>query len=215
MKFLPMEIQYLYFILLLPFVFFVIFTLFRIGVSKKVIDYNNLPPKKQVNRKKNSVTYGFPYIFLDIKYIVKRLLNFFYLILAKKIPLSQLRIIMHRCRGTTIGNNVVMSPNVDIDSTFPELVYIGNNVGIGHNAIIIAHSYPASAFTKIIESYSAPTIIEDDTMLGINTIIFPGVKIGEGSIVFAGSVVDSDVEPRTIVRGNPAKVVGKLPKLRR
>lgn len=50
-------------------------------------------------------------------------------------------------------------------------------------------------------------IIEDCVWIGANSIILPGVKIGRGAIVSAGSVVCEDVPAMTIVRGNPAKVI--------
>ena len=49
--------------------------------------------------------------------------------------------------------------------------------------------------------------IEDCVWIGANSIILPGVKIGRGAIVSAGSVVCEDVPAMTIVRGNPAKVI--------
>jgi len=53
------------------------------------------------------------------------------------------------------------------------------------------------------------TIIESDAWIGMNAMIMPGVTIGEGAIVAAGSVVTKDVAPYTIVGGNPAKEVKK------
>ena len=57
------------------------------------------------------------------------------------------------------------------------------------------------------ESFYGKTIIEDDVWIGARSIILPGRKIGEGSIVAAGSVVTKDVEPFSIVGGNPAKLI--------
>ena len=53
-----------------------------------------------------------------------------------------------------------------------------------------------------------PIIIEDDVWIGARVIILPGRRIGRGSIVGAGSVITKDVEPFSIVGGNPAQVVG-------
>lgn len=52
-----------------------------------------------------------------------------------------------------------------------------------------------------------PTYIGDDVWIGTHTIIMTGVKIGNGAIVAAGSVVTKDVEPYTIVGGVPAKFI--------
>ncbi|MCH5225010.1 MAG: acyltransferase [Muribaculaceae bacterium] len=59
-------------------------------------------------------------------------------------------------------------------------------------------------WSKVI---TKPIIIEDDVWIGFNCIILKGVKIGEGAIVAAGSVVTKDVQPWTMVGGNPAKLI--------
>ena len=53
------------------------------------------------------------------------------------------------------------------------------------------------------------TIIGNDVWIGQNATILPGVRIGDGAIIGANSVVGSNVEPYTIVVGNPAKVLRK------
>jgi acetyltransferase-like isoleucine patch superfamily enzyme len=57
-----------------------------------------------------------------------------------------------------------------------------------------------------------PIVIRDGVWIGRQSIIFPGVKIGEGSVVSAGSVVRSHVPPFSVVAGNPAKVMFRLKK---
>ncbi|MEK4484307.1 CatB-related O-acetyltransferase [Psychrobacillus sp. FSL H8-0484] len=97
---------------------------------------------------------------------------------------------------------------------------IGNYVCIASGVIILMggnhnhHSewitvYP---FVEQIETSYEPkgdTIIENDAWIGMNAMIMPGVTIGEGAIVAAGSVVAKDVPPYTIVGGNPAKEIKK------
>lgn len=53
------------------------------------------------------------------------------------------------------------------------------------------------------------TVIGNDVWIGQNTVILPGVHIGDGAIIGANSVVGSNVEPYTIVAGNPARVIRK------
>ena len=57
-----------------------------------------------------------------------------------------------------------------------------------------------------------PVVIGDGVWIGLRCIIFPGVKIGDGSVVSAGSVVRSHVPPYSVVAGNPAKVMFRLKK---
>ncbi|BCW49580.1 hypothetical protein StoSoilB13_19220 [Arthrobacter sp. StoSoilB13] len=51
--------------------------------------------------------------------------------------------------------------------------------------------------------------IENDAWIGASAIVLGGVTVGEGAVVGAGSVVTKDVEPYSIVVGNPARMIGK------
>ena len=57
--------------------------------------------------------------------------------------------------------------------------------------------------------FKGDTVIVNDVWIGQNAVILPGVHIGDGAIIGANSVVGSNVEPYTIVAGNPAKVLRK------
>ena len=99
-------------------------------------------------------------------------------------------------------------------------LYIGNYVCIGAETIIVMggnnthrndwfSNYPF--MSKIKEAYQSKgeTIIEDGVWIGMRSMIMPGVKIGEGAVIAAGSVVVKDVAPYTIVGGNPAREIKK------
>jgi acetyltransferase-like isoleucine patch superfamily enzyme len=85
-----------------------------------------------------------------------------------------------------------------IETAYPSLIRIGNNVTIGLRTTIIAH------FQEI-----AGVTIEDDVYIGACALILPGITIGHGAVVAAGSVVTTSVPPLTLVQGNPAKRVAK------
>lgn len=79
-------------------------------------------------------------------------------------------------------------------------------------------TYPFGIFSKGWEAaqpapgdlpYKGDTVVGNDVWIGYNALIMPGVKIGDGAIVAARSVVVSDVEPYAIVGGNPARVIRK------
>lgn len=57
---------------------------------------------------------------------------------------------------------------------------------------------------------SSPVQIDDKVWIGFNAAILPGVTIGEGAIIGACSVVTKDVEPWTVVAGNPARVIRRV-----
>ncbi|WP_282173401.1 Vat family streptogramin A O-acetyltransferase [Cytobacillus firmus] len=75
-------------------------------------------------------------------------------------------------------------------------------------------TYPFNIFKHGWEKYTpsldqlpfkGDTIIGNDVWIGMDTVIMPGIKVGDGAIVAAKSVITQDVEPYTIVGGNPAK----------
>lgn len=99
-------------------------------------------------------------------------------------------------------------------------LYIGNYVCIGAEVVILMggnnthrmdwfSSYPF--MEKIKEAYIAKgdTVIGDGVWIGMRAMIMPGVHIGEGAVIAANAVVTKDVEPYTIVGGNPARVIKK------
>lgn len=58
--------------------------------------------------------------------------------------------------------------------------------------------------------YARPVVIGDDCWIGGHVVILPGVSIGKGCTVAAGSVVSRDVEDWSVVMGSPARVVRKV-----
>lgn len=92
--------------------------------------------------------------------------------------------------GLTIGDGVDVSAGVHI--------YTHNTV----RRCVSGRAYP--------QVDRAPTTIGDRVFLGANAVVLMGVTIGEEAVVAAGAVVSSDVPPRTIVAGVPARPVGTV-----
>lgn len=93
-----------------------------------------------------------------------------------------------------------------------KLVDIGCRCLIAANCQIIdcnGHELSMEAPENRIRTSSTgiPIIIEDDVWIGTGCIILPGVRIGKGSVVAAGSVVTKSMPPMSICAGNPAKVI--------
>jgi acetyltransferase-like isoleucine patch superfamily enzyme len=86
-------------------------------------------------------------------------------------------------------------------------IEIGKNCCIGEGVLLLtgSHNIHSSRFDLVTKSIT----ISDNVWVATNAIILPGVTIGEGAVVAAGSVVTKDVEPWTVVGGNPARVIGK------
>jgi len=88
-------------------------------------------------------------------------------------------------------------------------IKIGNQVSLGPAAAIIGANHgidPASPH-QAQPQISAPIEIQDDVWIGAGAIVLPGVKIGKGSVIGAGSVVLEDLPDQVIAGGVPAKVL--------
>lgn len=106
----------------------------------------------------------------------------------------------------SIGSNCVINKSVLLDGR-GGVLKIGNNVDIGQETNIwtlehdINDDYHTSSGDKIT--------IEDYVWIASRVTILPGVKIGKGAVVAAGSIVTKDVQAMKIVAGVPAKIIGE------
>jgi galactoside O-acetyltransferase len=117
------------------------------------------------------------------------------------------------CReGVTIGNDVTMAWGVAIYD------HNSNAFDWRQRAKTVKHFYDHYGKPGCYESIdwtgvaSAPIVIEDKVWIGFDAVILKGVRIGEGAIVGARAVVTRDVEPYTVVAGNPARMIKRIEK---
>ncbi|EGQ8488587.1 sugar O-acetyltransferase [Vibrio alginolyticus] len=105
-----------------------------------------------------------------------------------------------------VGKNFYMNTNgVILDCG---KVIIGDYVMIGPNVTLCTAGHPIDAATRYTyEEFAKPICIADKVWIGANVVVLPGVSIGFGAVVGAGSVVTQDVPKNTVVVGNPARVV--------
>lgn len=129
---------------------------------------------------------------------------------AKRCPWNRLRIKLQRWRGVQIGNQVHIGPDCIIDYAYPCFVRIDDGASLAGADYVLAHCTPMECHAKNVESFVAPTIIGRNAWVGVNVTILPGVTIGEGAIVAAGSVVTHDIPAWTLAAGVPAKIKKEL-----
>lgn len=112
--------------------------------------------------------------------------------------------------GVHIGNNVVIGDNVKIQnhSIIYEGVTIEDNVFIGPNVVTTNDIHPIAQGAW--KDRFRKTLFKKGCSVGANSTIVCGNVVGEGALVGAGSVVTKDVEPRTVVVGNPAKFLRRV-----
>lgn len=90
-------------------------------------------------------------------------------------------------------------------------VTIGNDVFIGPNVSIYTACHPLDEVTRNTGAeWAEPVVIGDSVWIGGNAVILPGVTIGRGAVIGAGAVVTKNVEPYTVVAGNPARVIRRI-----
>ncbi len=123
-------------------------------------------------------------------------------------------------KAFSCGDGLFVAPNL---VSIGDYVYIGRHghlagrVTIGDYCLIASYvafvggDHPLDAIGYPMRFSGGPhfeeTVLENDVWVGHGAIILHGVRIGEGSVVAAGSVVTKDVAPYTIVAGNPAREV--------
>jgi len=114
-------------------------------------------------------------------------------------------------KNATIGRNCKISSHTFVC----EGVRIEDDVFVGHNVTFINDLYPRSTTMggklQTEEDWKVvPTLVKKGASIGSSATILAGVTIGEHAMVGAGAVVTKDVPNRTIVAGNPAKVLRSL-----
>jgi serine acetyltransferase len=119
--------------------------------------------------------------------------------LARVVPGAQtLRVWLHRRRGVRIGNGVWIGYDCILETSRPNLIRIGDNTVLSMRAMLIAHFRGSVGIT-----------IEEEVFIGPGAIVLPGVKIGRGAVITAGSVVSASIPPMTVVQGNPARPIAR------
>ncbi|MDR1653978.1 MAG: acyltransferase [Prevotellaceae bacterium] len=143
-------------------------------------------------------------------YFLRRLRNYLLFLLAYFAPSNKVRVALNRWKGVNIADGAYIGTAVFIDNMYPEYIYIEENASINAGSMLIAHFNPPQHFRGALLARVEPIVIKKGAICAIRSIINPGVTVGQYAIVAANSVVNEDVEAKTLVRGNPAVKVGKV-----
>lgn len=112
---------------------------------------------------------------------------------------------MNIAENIHIGNNVSINPYFRCMSAGEVFIEDGAQIAMNVSIVTNNHDFYDRKIITIRDVH-----IGKNTWIGTGAIILPGITIGENAIVGAGSIVTHDVEPNTIVAGNPAKVIKTL-----
>lgn len=112
-------------------------------------------------------------------------------------------------RHVHMGNGVYANFNLTlVDDTH---IYIGNNVMMGPNVVIDSATHPIRPdIRKKQAQYNLPVYIGNNVWIGAGSIILPGVHIGDNSVIGAGSVVSKDIPANVVAVGTPCRVLREI-----
>ena len=106
----------------------------------------------------------------------------------------------------SLGADCMISPGLKVYTTPGTEVHIGRNCYIGHEVMGLTLSHHVGdSERRAGKTIESSVIIEDGVWIGARTLLLPGVRVGKGAIIAAGSVVLDDVEPNKLYAGVPAK----------
>lgn len=119
--------------------------------------------------------------------------------------------------GCKVGKNTFIGSEIWIDSGHADLITIEDHVHVTGRTVLLCHKknlhnyFQGDDYAKL-PYITGPIILKKGCSTGTGTIIMPGVTVGEGAIVGAGSLVAKDIPAWTIAVGRPAKVIKEIPK---
>lgn len=144
---------------------------------------------------------------------LEKMLDRFYL---EPFAPRKLRPILIRKMGCHVGKNTFFGDYVRMDTSYADMIYIGDYTHITSGCRLLCHQRDLAGYcvgdNAADLGYKTGEIhIGKGVMVGMETIIMPGVTIGDGAIIGAGSIVTRDIPAWTIAIGRPAKVVKEIP----
>ncbi len=115
----------------------------------------------------------------------------------------------HGGRHIHLGNNVYMNFGATmVDDTH---IYIGDNTMLGPNVTVATAGHPIlPELRSLAYQYNIPVHIGKNCWLGAGVIVLPGVRIGDNSVIGAGSIVTRDIPENSVAVGNPARVIREI-----
>lgn len=118
--------------------------------------------------------------------------------------------------GCHVGKGCFIGDNVRIDAGHSDMITLEDGVSVAGGTRLLCHQrdfkdyFVGSDYMKLGYTIK-PIVLKKGCLIGMESFVLPGVTVGEGAIVGAGSLVTKDIPAWTIVTGRPAKVVKEIP----
>lgn len=146
----------------------------------------------------------------------KRLANMMDWAILEPFNPRKLRPSIMRKMGCKVGKGCFIGDNVRIDLGHADMITLEDGVSIAGGSRLLCHQRDFSNY-YVGDDYNKlgyvikPIVLKKGCLIGMESFVLPGVTIGEGAIVGAGSLVTKDVPAWTVATGRPAKVVKQIP----
>lgn len=118
--------------------------------------------------------------------------------------------------GCKVGKGCFIGDHVRIDIGHADMITLEDSVSIAGGTRLLCHQRDFSDYC-VGDDYMKlgytikPIILKKGCLVGMESFVMPGVTIGEGAVVAAGSMVTKDIPAWTVAMGRPAKVVKQIP----
>lgn len=118
--------------------------------------------------------------------------------------------------GCHVGKGCFIGDNVRIDTGHSDMITLEDGVSVAGGTRLLCHQrdfgdYYVGSDYNALGYIVKPIVLKKGCLVGMESFVMPGVTIGEGAIVGAGSLVTKDIPAWTIATGRPAKVVKSIP----
>ena len=141
----------------------------------------------------------------------RRAFGVLFLLPAWFAPHTKLRIFFHRLRGVRIGRGCEIGYFVIMGNVHPDMIAIEDGAVIAAHCTLLEHDN-AYYYTGRGPVMSEKVTVKAGAFIGIGTVVFPGVTIGEKAIVGAMSLVRRDIPAHAVAFGQPAMIRKKFQK---
>ncbi|MFJ4855489.1 MULTISPECIES: sugar O-acetyltransferase [unclassified Streptomyces] len=156
--------------------------------AEQIFDYNHTPPREEERRRSLLVE-----------------------ILGSVGERTVLLPPFHAAFGSNVHIGDDFFGNVNLTFVDDVDIRIGDGVMIAPGVTLATTGHPVHPARRVdFARFSEPIVIEDKVWIGSNAVVLPGVRIGYGSVIGAGSVVSRDIPPMTVALGTPCRVVREI-----